>query len=88
MKKEMPIHRMVDNVFQKGIEDLIDEIAQERTFVVNTLKEMMNDDALWQEMVTNKESRKMFIWSIQELTLQEIQTNHLIELTTIKHGED
>ena len=39
MPKEKPIHKMVDEVFDKELEtDLFDEIVEERNFIVNTLK--------------------------------------------------
>lgn len=86
--KEKPMHKMVDEVFQDGANLLVDEIAQERQFIVSTLKEWINDDELWKDCLEKKENRKMFIEWLQELTLQELQSNALIELATIKHGED
>ena len=88
MKKEMPIHKMVDQVFEKGASALVDEIAEERQFIVSTLKDWINDDEMWKDFATNKDGRKMFISAVQELALQELQTNTLIEIATIKNGED
>ena len=85
MKKEMPIHKMVDQVFEKGANALVDEIAEERTFIVNTLKDWINDNEMWKDFVDNKQGRQMFIQAVQELALQELQTNALIELATIKN---
>ena len=87
MKKEMPIHKMVDQVFEKGVNNLIDEIAQERQFIVNTLKDWIHDDEMWKDFVTSKDGRKMFIYAVQELALQEMSTNALIELATIKNED-
>jgi hypothetical protein len=89
MPKEIAIHKMVDQVFEKGVNRLVDEIAEERTFVVNTLRKWIEDDQMWEAFVTAEDKqtgRKLFIESLQELTLQELQTNALIELATIKHG--
>ena len=86
--KEKPIHKMVDDVFQKGANALVDEIAEERQFIVSTLKDWLNDDEMWKDFVTNKQGSQMFIYSVQELALQELQTNTLIEIATIKNGED
>jgi predicted transcriptional regulator len=89
MPKEIAIHKMVDQVFEKGVNKLVDEIAEERTFVVNTLRKWIEDDQMWEAFVTAEDKqtgRKLFIESLQELTLQELQTNALIELATIKHG--
>jgi len=88
MPKEIPIHKMVDQVFEKGANALVDEIAEERQFIVSTLKDWLNDDEMWKDFVTNKQGRQMFIYSVQELALQELQTNTLIEIATIKNGED
>ncbi len=89
MPKEIAIHKMVDQVFEKGVNKLVDEIAEERTFIVNTLRKWIEDDQMWEAFVTAEDKqtgRKLFIESLQELTLQELQTNALIELATIKHG--
>lgn len=85
MPKETPIHKMVDQVFEKGANALVDEIAEERTFIVNTLKDWINDNEMWKDFVDNKQGRQMFIQAVQELALQELQTNALIELATIKN---
>ena len=59
MPKEKPIHKMVDEVFDKELEtDLFDEIVEERNFIVNTLKTWIETDAIWEQMVENKEERK------------------------------
>lgn len=87
MKKEIAIHKMVDQIFQKGINTLIDDIAEERTFIVNTLKDWISDDEMWKDFVTNKQGRHLFIQALQELTLQEMSTNALIELATIKNED-
>lgn len=87
MPKEKPIHKMVNEVFEKGANLLVDEIAQERQFIVTTLKEWVDDDSLWKDCLDSKDNRKMFIVWLQELTLQEMQTNALIELATIKHED-
>lgn len=88
MKKEIPIHKMVDQVFEKGANALVDEIVEERKFIITTLKDWIDDDEMWKDLVTNKDGRKMFIYAVQELALQELQTNTLIEIATIKNGED
>lgn len=88
MPKEIAIHKMVDQVFEKGVNEIIDDVAEERTFIVNTLKSWINDDEMWQEFATNKQSRKIFLNQMQALTLQELETNALIELATIKQGEE
>ena len=87
MPKETPIHKMVDQVFEKGINNLVDEIAEERQFIISTLKEWINDDEMWKDFVDNKQGRQMFMASLQELILQEMSTNALIELATIKNEE-
>ena len=87
MKKEVPIHRMVDQVFEKGVNTLIDEIAEERQFIVKTLKGWVADDEMWQDFANNKQGRLMFIHGVQELALQEMSTNALIELATIKNED-
>ena len=86
-KREKPIHKMVDEVFEKGVNNLIDEIAEERQFIISTLKEWINDDEMWKDFVDNKQGRQMFMASLQELILQEMSTNALIELATIKNEE-
>lgn len=88
MPREISIDEMVDQLFNNGANELVDEIAEERTFIVNTLREWINDDSLWQDCLDKKENRKMFIQWLQELTLQELQTNTLIELATIEQGEE
>ena len=87
MKKEIPIHKMVDQAFVKGANALVDEIAEERQFIVSTLKDWINDDEMWKDFVTSKDGRKMFIYAVQELALQEMSTNALIELATIKNED-
>jgi hypothetical protein len=86
MSKEIAIHKMIDQVFEKGVDDIVDDVAEERTFIVNTLKLWINDDEMWQDFATNKHARKVFINQMQALTLQELETNALIELATIKQG--
>jgi len=88
MSKEIAIHKMVDQVFDKGATSVIDEIAEERNFIVKALKHYIETDEVWQQFVDNKEMRKQFITSIQALTLQELETNALIELVTIKQGAE
>ena len=88
MSKETPIHKMVDQVFDKSATSVIDEIADERKFIVKALKHYIETDEVWQQFVDNKEMRKQFITSIQALTLQELESNALIELVTIKQGEE
>ena len=88
MSKEIAIHKMVDQVFDKSATSVIDEIAEERNFIVKALKHYIETDEVWQQFVDNKEMRKQFITSIQALTLQELETNALIELVTIKQGEE
>ena len=53
----MPIHKMVDQVFEKGANALVDEIAEERQFIVSTLKDWINDDEMWKDFATNKDGR-------------------------------
>lgn len=88
MPKEIPIHKMIDQVFEKGANALVDEIVEERKFIITTLKDWINDDEMWKDFVTSKDGRKMFISAVQELALQELQTNTLIEIATIKNGDD
>jgi putative Ca2+/H+ antiporter (TMEM165/GDT1 family) len=85
MSRPKSIHTMVDQVFVNGIEEMIDDIAEERTFIVNTLKLWINDDEMWQEFVDSKQNRKVFLNQVQALMLQELETNALIELATINN---
>jgi putative Ca2+/H+ antiporter (TMEM165/GDT1 family) len=85
MSRPKAIHTMVDQVFVNGIEEMIDDIAEERTFIVNTLKLWINDDEMWQEFVDSKQNRKVFLNQVQALMLQELETNALIELATINN---
>ena len=89
MPKEKPIHKMVDEVFDKELEtDLFDEIVEERNFIVNTLKTWIETDAIWEQMVENKEERKQFLMHMQMLFLTELENSTLIELATTKWGND
>ena len=89
MSKEKPIHKMVDEVFDKELEtDLFDEIVEERNFIVNTLKTWIETDAIWEQFVDNKEQRKMFLMQMQMLFLTELENSTLIELATTKHGDE
>lgn len=89
MSRPKAIHTMVDEVFSKELDnDLIDEIVEERNFIVNTLKTWINTDEMWQELVDNKEARKLFINNIQVLFMQETENSVLIELATINQGVD
>jgi hypothetical protein len=89
MPKEKPIHKMVDEVFDKELEtDLFDEIVEERNFIVNTLKTWIETDAIWEQMVDDKEQRKMFLMQMQMLFLTELENSTLIELATTKHGDE
>ena len=88
MPKEKPIHKMVDEVFDKELEtELFDEIVEERNFIVNTLKTWIETDAIWEQMVDDKEQRKMFLMQMQMLFLTELENSTLIELATTKHGD-
>jgi len=84
-----PIHKMVDEVFDKELNnDLIDEIVEERNFIVNTLKTWIETNEIWEQMVDDKEQRKMFLMQMQMLFLTELENSTLIELATTKHGEE
>lgn len=88
MPKAKAIHKMVDEVFDKELDgDLIDEIVEERNFIVNTLRSWIETDEIWQQMVDDKEQRKSFLNNMQMLFLTELQNSTLIELATIKHGD-
>ena len=88
MPKEKAIHKMVDEVFDKQLEnDLIDEIAEERNFIVNTLKSWIETDEMWEQMVDNKDARKLFLMNMQMLFLTELENSTLIELATTKHED-
>jgi hypothetical protein len=87
--KEKPIHKMVDEVFDKDVtHDLIDELVEERNFIVNTLKKFVEHDDLWVQLVDNMEARKQFLINLEMLFLNEIENTTLIELATTKWGND
>jgi hypothetical protein len=87
--KEKPIHKMVEEVFDKDIDiHLINEIAEERNFIVNTLKKFVEHDEIWVQLVDNMEARKNFLINLQMLFLNEIENSTLIELATTKWGND
>jgi len=87
--KEKPIHKMVEEVFDKDIDiHLINEIAEERNFIVNTLKKFVEHDEIWVQLVDNMEARKNFLINLQMLFLNEIENQTLIELATTKWGND
>jgi hypothetical protein len=89
MPKEKPIHKMVEEVFDKDVtNDLLDELVEERTFIVNTLKKFVEHDELWVQLVDNMEARKNFLVNLQMLFLNEIENSTLIELATTKWGND
>ena len=80
---------MVDEVFDKDItHDLIDELVEERNFIVNTLKKFVEHDDLWVQLVDNMEARKQFLINLEMLFLNEIENSTLIELATTKWGND
>jgi DNA phosphorothioation-dependent restriction protein DptG len=82
------IHTMVDELFDKELDsDLIDEIVEERNFIVNTLRSWIETDEVWQQMVDDKEQRKSFLNNMQMLFLTELQNSTLIELATTRHGD-
>ena len=88
MPKEKPMHKMIDEVFDKQLEnELIDEIAEERNFIVNTLKSWIDTDEMWEQMVDNKDARKLFLMNMQMLFLTELENSTLIELATTKHED-
>jgi hypothetical protein len=89
MPKEKPIHKMVEEVFDKDVtHDLIDELVEERNFIVNTLKKFVEHDDLWVQLVDNMEARKQFLINLEMLFLNEIENTTLIELATTKWGND
>lgn len=89
MPKEKPIHKMVDEVFDKDVtHDLIDELVEERNFIVNTLKKFVEHDDLWVQLLDNMEARKQFLINLEMLFLNEIENSTLIELATTKWGND
>ena len=89
MPKEKPIHKMVEEVFDKDVNtDLLDEIVEERNFIVNTLKKFVEHDEIWVQLVDNIEARKNFLINLQMLFLNEIENQTLIELATTKWGND
>ena len=88
MPKEKPIHKMVEEVFDKDVtQDLIDELAEEKTFIVNTMKKFVETDEIWEQLLDNKEARKAFLNNLQMLFLNDIENSTLIELATTKHGD-
>ena len=87
--KEKPIHKMVEEVFDKDVTNgLLDELVEERTFIVNTLKKFVEHDEIWVQLVDNMEARKQFLVNLQMLFLNEIENSTLIELATTKWGND
>jgi len=89
MPKEKPIHKMVEEVFDKDItQDLIDELAEEKTFIVNTMKKFVETDEIWEQLLDNREARKHFLTNLQMLFLSDIENSTLIELATTKWGND
>jgi hypothetical protein len=89
MPKEKPIHKMVEEVFDKDLNtDLIDELVEERSFIVNTLKKFVEHDEIWVQLVDNIEARKHFLTNLQMLFLSDIENSTLIELATTKWGND
>jgi len=87
--KEKPIHKMVNEVFDKDVtHDLIDELVEERNFIINTLKKFVEHDDLWVQLVDNMEARKQFLINLEMLFLNEIENSTLIELATTKWGND
>jgi hypothetical protein len=87
--KEKPIHKMVEEVFDKDVDiHLINEIAEERNFIVNTLKKFVEHDEIWVQLVDNMEARKNFLINLQMLFLNEMENQTLIELATTKWGND
>jgi hypothetical protein len=89
MSKEKPIHKMVEEVFDKDVNvDLLDELVEERNFIVNTLKKFIEHDEIWVQLVDNLEARKNFLTNLQMLFLNEIENSTLIELATTKWGND
>jgi hypothetical protein len=89
MPREKPIHKMVEEVFDKDLNtDLIDELVEERSFIVNTLKKFVEHDEIWIQLVDNIEARKQFLINLQMLFLNEIENQTLIELATTKWGND
>jgi DNA phosphorothioation-dependent restriction protein DptG len=88
MPKEKPIHKMVEEVFDKAVnDDLIQDIVEERNFIVNTLKSWIEEDEMWLQLVDNKEARKQFLTNMQLLFLSELENSTLIELATTKHED-
>lgn len=83
----MPIHKMVDDIFKHVSDDIIDEIAEERTFIKNYLKDLLNDNDVWTNLAESKENRKDFLSHLQILFLNEMENSALIELATIS-GDD
>ena len=80
---------MVDEVFDEDItQDLIDELAEEKTFIVNTLKKFVESDEMWAQLAYNKEARHNFLINLQMLFLNDIENQTLIELATTKWGND
>ena len=80
---------MVDEVFDKDItHDLIDELVEERNFIINTLKKFVEHDDLWVQLLDNMEARKQFLINLEMLFLNEIENSTLIELATTKWGND
>ena len=80
---------MVDEVFDKDVtHDLIDELVEERNFIVNTLKKFVEHDDLWVQLLDNMEARKQFLINLEMLFLNEIENSTLIELATTKWGND
>ena len=89
MPKEKPIHKMVEEVFDKDVtQDLIDELAEEKTYIVNTMKKFVETDEIWEQLLDNKEARKAFLNNLQMLFLNDIENSTLIELATTKWGND
>jgi hypothetical protein len=89
MPKEKPIHKMVEEVFDKDVNtDLLDELVEERNFIVNTMKKFVEHDEIWVQLVDNIEARKQFLINLQMLFLNEIENQTLIELATTKWGND
>lgn len=90
MKQETPIEidKMVDSIFENTItEDLIDEITEERNFIINTLKHFIETDEVWEQCANDKRARKLLLNNLQTLFLQEMENSAIIELATISEDD-
>lgn len=89
-KQAVSIETMIDEVFNPEIDDeLIDELAESQTLLINFIHKTVNDNKLWKQLAEdNSADERKKLLELIAITFLETDNNLFhIDLITSEHEE-